>query len=404
MPLIGRATELTLLERHLLPAGPPVLLLTGEPGIGKTRLLEAAMQRASALGWHALASSSQRSEGRGSYVPVVNALAQALAHIPAGGHAAALHGCAWLARLLPELTYDETLTGILPPLPAESLPVAHEQRLIFEAAARFLVNVVGERGTLLVLDDLQWAGADALSLLAALARSAAPLPLGGAQPLRIIGAYRNDEMQAATPLASTLADLVRAGLVVHRTLARLAPAEARQLLDAFLAHEMDGSDVQPAMLDAELTARLVQRAEGVPFFIVSCAQELTGASRLSTATSMQVVPLEADLPWTVRKSIRQRLMLLPERVRALLDMAAVVGRGVTADLLARAVARPVEEVLDALDAACRARLLEDDATGSYRFSHEVIRELLEVDLTSARRAFLCQRVAEALEHSTRPPP
>ena len=83
-----------------------------------------------------------------------------------------LRGCAWLVRLLPELA-----GGPIEPLPAWTVPPEHEQRLMFAAVDRFLANVAGPVGTLLLLDDLLWAGADALDLLAALARAAASVPL-----------------------------------------------------------------------------------------------------------------------------------------------------------------------------------------------------------------------------------
>jgi predicted ATPase len=99
----------------------------------------------------------------------------------------ALRGCAWLVRLLPELA-----TGPIEPLPAWALAPAHERRLMFEAVVRLLTNVAGPAGVLLLLDDLQWAGSDALDLLGTLVRSAAEVPL------RIVGPTATPRSSLAT--------------------------------------------------------------------------------------------------------------------------------------------------------------------------------------------------------------
>jgi predicted ATPase len=135
-----------------------------------------------------------------------------------------VQGCTWLVRLLPEL--GELLPA---PLPLGALPPEQEHRLIFGAVGRYLANVAGPAGTLLLLDDLQWAGPDALELLASLARSSAELSL------RVVGAYRDTEVGPQERLAVLLADLGHAGLARQHTLAPLAPQDAAQLLDALLA-------------------------------------------------------------------------------------------------------------------------------------------------------------------------
>src|SRR6516225_9598468 len=130
---------------------------------------------------------------------------------------------------------------------------------MFEAVERFLANVGGPAGTLLLLDDLQWAGADALDLLTALARSTAA-------PLRLVGAYRDTEVDPHHPLTATLADLAGAGEARHQQMRPLAVAEVRHLLNLLL----DGQDGD----HAALAARVMERTGGVPFFVVSCAQAL----------------------------------------------------------------------------------------------------------------------------------
>lgn len=138
---------MALLDEHLEGAGPPLLLLAGEPGIGKTRLLDALAERAVRSGWAVLAGGGGRAGD--PYAPLLDALEQHLRRTRPAARRAALQGCAWLARLLPDLR-----TEVSEPLPGWPLPPERERRLVFDAAGRFLANVAGPAGTLLLLDDM----------------------------------------------------------------------------------------------------------------------------------------------------------------------------------------------------------------------------------------------------------
>ena len=369
VPLVGRAGELALLERFLSGEGgplgvPPVLLLAGEPGIGKTRLLQAAALDAIVRGWCVLVGGGQRRGGQEPYTPLVEALTQ---HLQAAGSAprrAALAGCAWLVRLLPELAAE------LEPVPAGGLAPEQERRLLFAAVARCLANVAGPAGTLLVLDDLQWAGSDALDLLASLLRTSA-------LPLRVVGAYRDTEVRPADPLGLLLADLAQARLVRRHALGPLAAQDAAGLLDDLL---VDLPEDMPGLKEGVL-----RRAGGTPFFLISYAQALQQGSK-------------EGVPWDLAQGVRQRVALLPPAGQEVLGVAAVAGRRASRGLLV-AVGGPEEAVLHGLEATCRARLLLENGDDAYVFAHDVIREVVEADLGTARRALLHRRVAEALELS-----
>jgi tetratricopeptide (TPR) repeat protein/transcriptional regulator with XRE-family HTH domain len=368
-PLIGRAHELDLLGQHLLGEGPPLLMLAGEPGIGKSRLLREASGRAVGHGWCVLEGGCQRRGGQDPYAPLLGALQQYLRARPSAQLRADLRGCAWLVRLLPELA-----DGPIEPLPAWVPAPAQERRLMLEAIIRFLGNVAGRAGTLLVLDDLQWAGADALDLLDTLVRAAPEAPL------RLVGAYRDTEVQQHDLLGVSLADHAQAGLVRHHLLAPLSETEVTQLLDGLL---------QDAVSDEQVRRRVAQRAGGVPFFAVSCAQALHTAGPTNH---------QADaVSWDVAQSVRQRVAALSEEARDILSMAAIAGRVVSRSMLARANARPDSALVAALEDACRARLLEEAGQGAYQFAHDVIREVVEADLGAARRVLLHCTVAGAIE-------
>jgi tetratricopeptide (TPR) repeat protein len=372
---VGRTRELALLERHLGGEGPPLLLLAGEPGIGKTRLLQAAIPRAGVLGIQVLQGGCQRRGGHEPYAPLLGALQRHIRGESLARLRADLQGCAWLVRLLPELA-----GGPIEPLPAWTLPPEQERRLMVEAVARFVANVAGPAGTLLVLDDLQWADPDALDLLATLVRSAPEVPV------RVIGAYRNIEVQPRDPLAVMLADLAHAGLAARRLLSALTPQEAAQLLDELL----EGID----HAGTDLRAAVLRRTGGVPFFLVSCAQEL----RAGDGEAGGGLPRagEGIGPWAVAQSVRQRVAALPEGAWTVLSAAAVVGRLVPHTLIGSVTGRPESDLFAALEAACRAGLLAEDDE-AYQFTHDVIREVIEHDVGLAQRAALHRRVAEVLE-------
>jgi transcriptional regulator with XRE-family HTH domain/tetratricopeptide (TPR) repeat protein len=368
VPLVGRTRELALLDDFLTssrePLGSaPVLLLAGEQGMGKTRLLQATAQQAVPRGWCVLAGGCQRRGGQEPHAPLLEAMAQHLQTLGPSRARAALEGCAWLVRLLPELA------EVLEPLPAVSHPPEQERRLIHAAVARLLSNVAGSAGTLLILDDLQWAGEDALDLINTLVRPAS-------LPLRLVGAYRDTEVRAADPLGLLLADLAQARLARQHTVGPLEETDAGALLQALLDEEIEG--------DNGRVEKVLHRAGGIPFFLVSYAQ----ATRQGSAE---------EVPWDVVQGVRQRLALLPEPARLILGAAAVVGRRATRALLLAAAEQPEEAVLLGLDAACGARLLREDGDDAYAFTHDVIREVVEAELGAARRASLHRRVAEALE-------
>ncbi|HVA88841.1 MAG TPA: AAA family ATPase [Chloroflexota bacterium] len=363
-PIVGRARELDLLSHFLAGrsdglAPPPVMLLAGEPGIGKTRLLQAFARQAAAGGWCVLAGGCQRRGGQEPYVPLVEALTTHVHALEPLRRREALAGCAWLGRLLPEL---EAPAGA-------ALPPDQERRRIYEAMGRFLTNVAGPAGTLLLLDDLQWAGPDALDLVQSLARQATAR-------LRIVGAYRDTETRPPDPLNLLLTDLAQARLVHRLPLGPLNTRDAALLLADLLA---DVPEENRAMAD-----RALERAGGVPFFLVSYAQALAAGAT-------------EGIPWDLAQGVSQRVALLPEAARQVLHAAAIVGRRVPRGLLAATARQSEEDALAGLEVACRARLILEDGDEGYLFAHDVIREVVEADMGAAWRAALHHRAGEALE-------
>lgn len=391
LPCVGRERELATIGRHLTGEGPPLLMLAGEPGIGKTRILQETVALAREQGWVTLSGGCHRLGGQGPYAPLLDALQSRLRHVSLPQARADLRGCSWLVRLLPELA-ERGVT----PLPIWSLPAEQEQRLVFDAVARFLGNVAGPSGALLILDDLQWAGPDALDLLASL------LHASDGRNLRIVGAYRQTDVPAEHPLSALLADLASAGSVRRLRLTPLAMNASRQLLAGLLR---DASAMNP---DNE--ARLLRRAGGIPFFLISCAQAMC-AGLLDNAENDSAMPGDRrhDIPWDVAQSIRQRLAALPIPARDLLDIAAIVGREAPARILLHMGATlgyARRDLLDALAALGSAHLLSEVSADRYHFPHDLIREAVIAALGAARRMTLHESLAVTLESAAEfaPPP
>ena len=370
--LAGRDAEMAQIRQFLAGAGPPVLLLAGEPGMGKTRLLEEAASRAAGGGWGVARGGCLR-RAQDAYAPLSGALDDALQRLPDGQRAEALRQAGRLDLLLPELAPPGGPGPGEGGAPAGFQP-EQQRRLLVSSAGRLLHAVAGPAGTLLVLDDLHWAGPDAVDLLAAL------LAAAGSPPLRVIGAYRDSETPAR--LDECVADLARASLVRVLPLGPLTDADAGRLL-LQLAPEGEQQE-QPAVLSA-----IVRRAGGVPFFLVSYAEQVSGGGQGGAPLAV---------PWTVAQVIGQRVAALPGPAKELLSVAAVAGRVVPHTLLAQVTGSDDEQVLEAVETALEARLLAEDGPDRYRFTHDLIRETVENGLSAARRRRLHRRIGQALEH------
>lgn len=379
-PLAGRDREMAEIRRHLAGLGPPVLLFAGEPGMGKTRLLEEVTPRAAQSGWAVAHDGCQR-RAQDLYAPLTGALTDALRRLPERDRVEVLRSAGRLDLLLPELAPAEGGPG-----PgdrngaAEPLARPEEQRrLMASAAGRCLRAVSGEAGTMLVLDDLQWAGPDALDLVTALVTAA------GSPAIRLVGAYRDSETAAGAQLAEFVADLARSSLIRVLRLERLSDEESGQLV----RQSIPAVQEKPAVLPA-----IVRRAGGVPFFLVSYVDELRDSGGITP---------QLKLPWTVAQVTRQRVLALPGPAQDLLTVAAAVGRVVPHRLLVRVTGRTDDEVIEAVEAALDARLLAEDGQAGYRFTHDLIRETIEDGLSAPRRRLLHRRIGETLEREPNMP-
>jgi transcriptional regulator with XRE-family HTH domain/tetratricopeptide (TPR) repeat protein len=380
--LVGRDAESAEIRRHLSGLGPPVLLLAGEPGIGKTRLLDEAAASAGQTAWRVVRGGCQR-RAADLYAPVSGAVADALASLPLVDRDEVIRQAGQLNLLLPELAQTESRPGADGRNSIWSdgtIEPEQRRRLLFTAVERCLRAVAGPAGVVLVLDDLQWAGPDAFDLLRAV------IPRAGSPRVRLIGAYRDSERAADARLQEFVADMARDSLVQVLALQPLPDAEAERLVKERIPPETAPLAVVPA---------IVRRAGGVPFFLISYSDNLHPGEGSEP---------ELTLPWTVAQVIRQRVLALPETAQELLGVAAAAGRVVSHSLLVRVTHRSDEEVLQALETAVDARLLTEDTRSGYQFAHDLIRETIEGGLSVGRRRLLHRRIGEALEGDPRASP
>jgi DNA-binding CsgD family transcriptional regulator len=367
-PLIGRDRELAALHAALDQARRGrggVAVLDGEPGIGKTRLTAELCASAAATGFLVAGATCYE----GAWSPPFGLWSLAVGELGTealeGQPAARL---SVLSDVMPEL---RTTRAVEQP-PALSPEEARFRAT--DAVTRLLLDVAQQRPLLVVADDLQWADAASLDVLAYLGRFVTDAPL------LVLGAYRTGDIRLEHRLARALGELDRHDACVRVRLGSLA-AE-----DAFALVESLAGTVSP-----ELAAEIVREASGHPFFITEVVRHLLeeGAD-LASASAFGV-------PQSVRHAVATRLARLAPAARRVLGVAAAFTRPFEFSVLAAMTGLAEEELLSALDEALRAQLLRGVGEERYEFSHALVRRTLYDEIGPSRRARLHRRVAQALE-------
>lgn len=357
--LVGRQAEWARLQaawHAALHVGPRLVLISGEAGIGKSRLAEELLQWANRQGLATASAYCYAAEGALAYAPVAAWLrARPLPALDS----------LWLsevARLLPEILI--TSPDVPPPGP---LSEAWQRGRLFEALARAILGdrTVVAAPLLLLIEDLQWCDPDTLEWLGYLLR------FNPQARLLVVGTLRTEEVDAGHPLAALLTDLRRAGQLTEIVLGPLIESET-----AALAAEVTG---QP--LEREQAASLYRETEGVPLFVVE---------------SLHAGLTTAGLPPQVETVLAARLAQLTPPARELAGVAAVIGHAFRVDVLAQASGVGEEALMRGLDEMWRRRIVREQGTDNYDFSHAKLRDVAYAGLSAAYRRLLHRRVAEAL--------
>ena len=385
-PFVGRSAELETL-RALMPrsdgGGRRVVLLGGEPGSGKSRLVREFAAEAARDGALVLYGACD-AVVRTPYGPFVEALDH-LARVVDPVELRAAMGTAGgeLTRLLPDLP---ARVGDLPP-PVEADPDTERHRL--HAAVTELLTGVSRRPVLLVLEDGHWADAPTLLLLRHLARAA-----GNARVL-LLATFRDTEAHVPEALSETLADLRRSDDVVRLRLAGLSDAEVSE----FVRHAAE-EDVGAG--PSELAGAISELTGGNAFLVCELWRALVETQHLEVVDGVIRLtgPLtELGTPESVREVVSQRLSRLEPRTTDVLELTATAGAGFGLDIVRRAAGLDEPELLAVLDEAVRSGMIEELPSRrlAYRFTHELVRRALYDRLSGVRRAELHLRVGEALE-------
>ena len=345
--LCGRAPEQATIARCWARAkqgNRQVVLLAGEPGIGKTRLGIDAALIAHREGAVVLFGSCDEDIGL-PYRPFVEALRHYLANAPDEilvRHVREHQG--ELLRMVPELS--QRVPDVPPPRVAEP---ETERFLMFEAVAGLLSVASEHSPVVLILDDLQWAGAPELLLFKHIVRSAMPMHL------LIIVTYRDTELSRTHPLASVLADLRRETGIERFALRGLDEAGIIAFVTAAAGHDLDPPEL--AMARA-----IGQETEGSPLFIAETLRNLSESGAVLREGDRWVLRAgshDLGIPQGVKETIGRRLSRLTESTNKTLSLASVIGREFDLGLLEQIAGMPEDAILDAIDEAKAAALVAE---------------------------------------------
>jgi predicted ATPase len=365
-----------------------LVMLTGEPGIGKTRTARELAAYATLKGAGVLWGRCYAEPGAPPYWPWVQVIRS---HV--GDHSGdelrsqMESGAADIAEVVSEV--KEHLPDLQPP---PALEPQQARFRLFDSITTFLKRASQAQPLVLVLDNLHWADRSSLLLLEFLSQELAE------SHLLLVGTYWDTELTQGHPLTHTLGELAGEPLF-HRVLLRgLTEADVTQFIEAT-------TDISPPK---ELVGAVYAQTEGNPLFMTQVVQLLLQEGELKPEAGAGQQRRGVQIPLGVYEVIRRRLDRLPERCNQVLTVASVIGREFELRLLERLEGDSTtssgqrlsgEELLDAVEEALAARVIEElpQSVGRYQFAHALLQNTLAQELSAVRRARLHQRIAEALE-------
>ena len=365
---VGRERELELLERAWTRATERVgglILLTGDPGMGKSRLLEAFMTRRREQGHPIWLGQCWEAGGAPTYWPwtqALRSLARALGHDRLRERLGPR--VAFLEAVLPDLSSGTGSVGA-----TEDPDQARFQ--VFDAVGELLSDAAYDAPVCIALEDLHAADEASLLLLEFLAR---------ANPALIIGTYREKEA-ARRPVGTTLARVARRATVLP----------VQPLQEDHVARLLEATWGRPPA--PELVTRLCRSSEGNPLFVTELERRWR-AQPQSAPTRAQTEPL--DVPPGIEATIAEHLSELDAQTREVLEAAAVLGRDFDTGMLSGLLELTDEEVLAGVEAGCKADLLLQTGPDAFRFAHFMHRAVIYQGIAAARRSQLHLRVTDIL--------
>jgi DNA-binding CsgD family transcriptional regulator len=385
--LIGRTAELTGLRSRLarVKSGVgQVIVLSGEAGIGKSRLVAETRAGASAEGFLVLQGSCFPTDRSCPYAPLLDLLRSFLA-TDARARIEALLGSLTAAffPLLPDLLPQPSEYPLLPPLDAEQ-----EKRRLFAGLSHIFTSQTDTAPLLLVIEDLHWSDDTSLEFLHHLARRCA------SHQILLLLTYRSEEVHPG--LQHLLAQLDRERLAGEYVLARLTNSEVEAMLHAIFAEQR--------VLPDQLREMLSNLTDGNPFFIEELLKSLLTSGRITFTDSggVRLLPSAAPLgpssiPRSVQDAVSERTRRLSQEARQLLMLAAVAGRRFDVSVLQRLLRCNAAQLVRLLQEAVAAQLVVEESADRFSFRHALTRQAIYAGLLARERRALHRRVASAIE-------
>ena len=380
-PLIGRERELADILAGLSRVSDGrggLTLVAGQPGIGKSRLVDEVAVTARERGLRVLWGRCWDTAGAPPYWPWVQAMRAYLRSTEVDDLMSQLgSGAPDVAQILPELV--QLFPDLRPPAPTDPESARFQ---LFDSITAFLLNASRPGGMVLVIDDLHAADQASVLLLTFVSKQVRE------SPLLLIGTYRDVELTPDHPLSAALPDLAREPSTTFFELSGLTEASTSSLVE-----ELARFVPRPEMIKA-----LHKSTGGNPLFIRETIRLLMSEERLGPDSGADAIS-QTVIPARVHEVIARRLTHVSETTRELLVLAAVMGPEFSTDAISFIAVESDDEVLDRLDEAVDASLLTavPGAPDRRRFSHDVIRETLYAGVSPAARARHHRRIAFSLE-------
>jgi len=373
-----------------------LVLISGEAGIGKTRLVEELLQHSKSENVLVLMGKCFFREGGDPYLPFVEAINDYVRQqkeqekevaIPAelGGMISRDSARANMPMGLIGISGDADEVAEVKPTKVD---VTLERERMFETVYKFFSDISKKQPLIFFLDDMHWADNATLQLLYYLARSIRE------SRVLILGAYRSEEIESsaeAHPLTETLQRMTRERLVQRITLERMSLDDTAKIIDSMFEREMPKN----------LAEHLYKDTEGNPYFIEEVVKSLVESGAIDpNAKDSEIDVAKMKIPSSVTDLISRRIEQLAEDTRKVLDYASVIGNEFNYYVLLSTTGSEEEVMVESLDKLLDLKLIKEDPTTggeNYMFTHNMNREVIYQNLSRAKRRLMHKKVAKSLE-------
>src|SRR6266496_1970876 len=385
--LIGREKQLTTLQQrisHAKGSKGGLALISGEAGIGKSRMVAEAKTYATTQGFLLLQGNCFPTDLTCPYAPLLDLLRSLVASNPKASLTAAVETLARdIFPLLPELVPDQTI-------PPPRLEPEQEKHRLFAVLATFFLHLSTQSPVLLIIEDVHWSDDTSLDFLHYLVRRSA------SHPLLLLVTYRHDEMQPE--LSNWLAQLDRERLAHEIRLVPLARNEVDTMLSAIFEERHTSFDMR-RFLHGEFLDTLYTLTEGNPFFVEETLSSLIAAGDIFYVQGFwnRKPGSEVSIPHSVQDAVQRRTAGVSEAARYVLTLAAVARRHFDFALLQQLTQYDEHQLLLVMKELVSAQLVVEESADQFAFRHALTRQAIYSQLLTRERRMLHRTIAETME-------